>query len=576
MAFNNALFARMPKNKIGHSLYKRPSVNAGTMMHGDIVPVYCKLVSPGEVIKEKVYGNIRMSTPIAPLYSSIKISFNAFFVPLRLVWDHYKEFMGENTSGTSPVVGTYKIPSLVFNVSNSSTRQVKVHSVSHYLHKPLYKGSSVDSGLEATSKLEASILKERAYWSIINRWYRHEQVQNPIIISKADNGTIGSKNGSSLAISSACQKCLKDFDYFTTMTRYPQFGPDVSLPLGSVAPIVTDGSNMHSLGDYLKFGSEDMTFSSGYSYRLGLNGSGENSADVDINADGASVTPGQATEYVTHTNLVADLSSATAATVDELYLAMAAQAWFHNSNYGSRYFEALEIHYSVSNPDLVLQDPEHIGEAKRYIQVQQVLSTAGATNDDTTKLGQPGANSSTNISLEFPRHSFGEWGYFMILANTYHERYYPAGLLKEDTYSDLFDFFFPEFSNIGDTGVARKELFATSSDSDPDSILGFQEAWAEMRYTPNTLTGLFDPYCSSQNGAASGPIKGFVLGEKWASSPSFSEEFLLENREAIKDVLVSGENGPDYLFYFYFDEKTLNEVPLYSVPGLPGRGRGIL
>lgn len=562
MSFNNALFARMPKNKIGHSMYKRPKTNAGTMMHGDIVPIYCKLVSPGEVIKEKIIGNVRMSTPIAPLYSSIKMSFNAFFVPLRLVWDHTKEFFGENTSGTTSPVGTYKIPRRILNHSGSEYSKVLVGSVSHYLHKPLYKGSTIDSGTHSTG--EVSVLKERAYWSIINRWYRHEQIQNPIIVSKADSNAIATKNGESLGFRSMPQKCLKDFDYFTTMTRSPQFGPDVSLPLGSTAPIIAS-STMSDLDGVLVFGDSAGDVNTGL-IRNTSNG-------LSIISDS---TP-EASSVIASSNLVADLSKATAATVDELYLAMAAQAWYHNANYGSRYFEMLEIHYSVTNPDLVLQDPEHIGEAKRYIQVQQVLSTAGAENDSSTKLGQPGANSSTNLELEFPRHSFGEWGYFMILANTYHERYYSAGILREDLYEDLFDFFFPEFSNIGDQGVFLDELFYSSADSvDHESIVGFQEAWSEMRYSPNTLTGLFDPYASSDNGASSGPIKGFTLGEKWSNAPSLSEEFILENRNALTEVLVSGETGPDYIFDFYFDETTLNEVPLYSVPGLPGRGRGLM
>jgi len=567
MGFNNALFARMPQNKIGHSLFKKPKTNAGTMMHGDIVPIKCELVAPGSVIKEKIYGNIRMSTPIAPLYSSIKVSFNAFFVPLRLIWDHTKEFFGENTTGTSPIVNTYSIPKRVLNSKNFTNTQVKVHSVSHYLNKPLYKGSTIDSG-DATTQGKISVLKERAYWAVINRWYRHEQVQNPIIVSKLDNETIATKNGSQLGFDAPCQKCLKDFDYFTTMTRYPQFGPDVTLPLGSVAPII-GASTTHSVGsNKIVFEPDVGGFSAGF-YVDGANGKLARTNNSPGN--------GVSNADITKTNLVADLSSATAATVDELYLAMAAQAWFHNSNYGSRYFEMLEIHYSVSNPDLVLQDPEHIGEAKRYIQVQQVLSTAGATSDSTTKLGQPGANSSTNIEVEFPRHAFGEWGYFIVLANTYHERYYSAGVLREDTYSDLFDFFFPEFSNIGDQGVLRDELYYSSDNLlDRSDIIGFQEAWSEMRYSPNQLTGLFDPYADANNSSFAGPIKGFVLGEKWSSAPTLSESFLLENRDAISDVLVSGATGPDYLFYFYFDDKVLSEVPLYSVPGLPGRGRGLM
>ena len=567
MGFNQALFARMPSAKVGHSLFKRPHCHASTAMHGDAVPVYCKLVSPGEVISEHMYGNIRMSTPIAPVYSSIKVSYNAFFCPLRLLWDHYPEFMGENKTGAGPQTGVFKIPLRSFN--GSIIDKVKVHTPSHYMGKPLYKGSTIDNSAYSQ---KASVLKERAYWTIINEWYRHEQVQAPIIIDKGDSAAIATKNGVAINFSSPCQKVLKDFDYFTTCTRYPQYTANgVTLPLGSVAPII-GSSSVHDLG------------SDGVKFYAPISGGLSNHADLlainEVTGQTAAV-PG-AMDYtlmtqVSKTNLVADLSSATAATIDQLYLSMAAQAWYYNANYGSRYFEMLEVHYGVKNPDLVLQRPEHIGEAKRFINVQQVLSTAGAATDSTTKLGQPGANSSTNIDVKFPRHSFGEWGYFIIIQSTYHERYYTAGIQREDLYEDMFDFFFPEFSNIGDMGVLRRELFAASS-LDPAALWAFQESWSEMRYTSNRVSGLFDPYVSSDNSITghNNPLKGWVLTEKWNNAPSFGEQFLLEDCNAIKDALVSGENGPDYIFYLYFDEKTLNEVPVYSRPGLPGRGRGLL
>lgn len=567
MAFNTAHFARMPESKKPHTLFKRPGVHAGTMMHADIVPAYCKLLSPGEVINERIVGNIRMSTPIAPLYSSIKISFNAFFIPLRLVWAHTAEFFGENKTNAGPQTLQYTIPSARINAKGvnypgDTNNCIKTHTPAHYLGKPLFKGDSIDAGTNINATV--SILKERAYWLTINEWYRHEQVQAPISISTSDQPIIA--NGKNL--SSSCAQCLKDFDYFTTMTASPQFSvSDVVLPLGSVAPVIGSAS-LHDLGSNGFKMTAPNGLSAGYVKNLVENPDGdvilEGSAHSSVNS-----------ELITKTNLVADLSNATAASIDEFYLAAAAQAWYHAANYGSKYFEMLQIHYGVYNPDLVMQRPEHCGEAKRYIQVQQVLSTAGAATDSTTKLGQPGANSSTNIDIKFPRYAAGEWGYYMILMNTYHERYYPAGVLREDLYKDMFDFYFPEFANIGDQGVKEVEAYFTSA-SDPETLLGFQEAWAEMRYTPNRLSGLLDPYADSNINSTANSLSQWTLGEKWNNAPTLSSQFLLENRDAIKNALITGQNGPDYIFYLYFDEKTLSEVPLFSVPGLPGRGRGIL
>lgn len=565
MAFNTAHFARMPEAKKPHTLFKRPFVHAGTMMHGDIVPAYCKLCSPGEVISEPIIGNIRMSTPVGPLYSSIKVAFNAFFIPLRLVWEHTKEFFGENTQTAGPQTIDYKIPSHPLNARDTTISKVSVHSVSHYLGKPLFKGNTIDSGVY-TDQHNVSVLKERAYWLTVSEWYRHEQVMNPVLLNKSDSGSIGTLDGVALGFSSPCMKCLKDFDYFTTMTRSPQYGPDVVLPLGANAPIVVD-STYHQLGGDLGFGYT--VAETNVDFKVGLT---PTSSGTNVQAGNVAGTPSYP---FTRTNLVADLASATSASIDELYLAMAAQAWYHNANYGSKYFEMLQIHYGVYNPDLVLQRPEHIGEAKRYISVQQVLATAESTSGGVTKpIGTPGANSSTDLNIKFPRYSVGEWGFYLVLMNTYHERYYPAGVQREDLYSEMFDFFFPEFSNIGDMGVKVIEAFYTSG-TDPEKIIGFQEAWSEMRYSPNKLSGLLDPYAESGVNSSANSLKQWVLAEKWANAPTFSKQFLLEDRSAIQDALTTGANGPDYVFYLYFDETVLSEVPLFSRPGLPGRGRGL-
>lgn len=567
MAFNAAHFARMPEAKKPHTLFKRPSTHAGTMMHGDIVPAYCKLCAPGDVIDERILGNIRMSTPLGPIYSSIKVAFNAFFVPLRLIWEHTKEFFGENTTTAGPQTTQYRIPGVWVNNRQNNGSKVLQHSVSQYLGKPLYKGDSLESN-DGTSTSLVSCLKERAYWLTVSEYYRMEQVMNPVILAVGDHTVgavgstaIGSLDGSVITLGSAPMKCLKDFDYFTTMTRSPQYGPDVVLPLGTTAPVSWQFDSM-AAGSY-----PNITTQGSLVLELDANKKQTAHGIWDMLSTDASV--------VAKGDLVADLSTATAASIDELYLAMAAQAWYHNANYGSKYFEMLQVHYGVYNPDLVLQRPDHIGEAKRYIAVQQVLATATTTNSgDTTTLGQPGANSSTDIDVKFPRYAVGEWGYYIVLVNTYHERYYSGGIQREDLYADMFDFYFPEFANIGDQGVKEIEAFYTSA-SNPEDLLGFQEAWAEMRYTPNRLSGLLDPYAESGVNGSANTLKRWTLSEKWSSAPTLSKSFLLENRDAIKDALITGNAGPDYVFYFYFDEKVLSEVPLFSVPGLPGRGRGL-
>lgn len=548
--YNTARFSRMPKSELPGTRMKKPQIVGGTSLHGDIVPLFCNLVMPGTIDSCFANGQIWMSTPIAPIMSQIKASINVFYVPMRLVWKHTKEFFGENKTTSGPQTTVYTIPRSVINDPGTgmSKSKVKVGSVSHYLGKPLFKSSN-----DTSNKLKVSVLKERAYWLVWSEYYRMQQVQNPFLIIDDDGldnvvSSIGSIDGVRIGFDNACAKCLKDFDYFTTGTISPNFGGEVLLPLGSIAPIVYSADNELSVANDLTLvkSSNDLVLA------YGQDGEGQGTA----------------------AQLYADLSLATAAKIDELYTAMAAQAFYHNANYGSRYFEMLQIHYGVSNPDLVLDRPEHVSEFKFDIIVQDVVSQAGATADSSTKLGQPGAVSKTIIRKKLYNHSFGEWGFVIALMNTYHQRYYSAGVLREDLYSDLFDFYFPEFANRGDDSIFDAEVFAKSSD-DGLTTFAYQEAYADRRYYQARATGQLDPYCAAaQNGKD--PIGRWILAEKWSDRPSFSAEFLTEDRGAISQALVSGENGPDYVWDFNFVHTEILPMPAYSKPGIPSFGRGIV
>lgn len=577
--FNTAHFSRMPSSKKAHTKFKMPSVISGTSNHGELVPIDCYFALPGDIDHTRLNAEIRMSTPKAPIMSQIKGSINVFFVPWRLVWDHSKEFFGENSQTAGPQQNNYKIPFTSFN-SDDLTDEVVVGSVSHYLGKPLLKKSDSDG-----DNLFCSVLKERAFWLIYTEYYRAEQVMNPVLIDKSDFGLIGSKDGTDITFATKVPHVLKDFDYFTTMTRSPEYGPAVELPLGSVAPVYLDpkyaaGQVGDTTHQKVLFKDDIMYELSGQNFLNGANGNliaqGFNTGDQDQMID--NVGSNGFAYLDPNGTMLADLSKATAASIDELYLAMAAQAWYHNANYGSRYFEMLEVHYGVSNPDLVMIRPEHIAEFKFDINVQQVLATASTSEGN---LGQPGANSLTYIRKNLYNKSFGEHGFVMVLFSTYHQRYYSAGIMREDSYSELFDIYFPEFANIGDQAVLRKELYADGSESDfydgaNSDVIGYQEAWAELRFRPSRATGLLDPYAEAGLNSDQNALRFWILADKFEGSPTLSEEFLLEDRKAISEALVSGENGPDYVWSFYFDRTMLRELPAFSVPGLPGRGRGII
>ena len=361
--YNSAHFSRMPRAKIPGTRMKKPQIVAGTSLHGKIVPVFCNLVMPGTIDRNFANGIIWMSNPIRPLLSQVKCKLNTFFVPLRLVWDHTREFFGENTTSAGPQETQYRIP---MNTPSSSG-SVVVGSVSHYLGKPL----TISSGSLKNNTVSMSVLKERAFWLVYSEYYRHEQVQNPVILNKGDTGAIGTLNGTALTFASSVPNCLKDFDYFTTGTSSPNFGGEVLFPLGSSAPVYLTAFDQDGNPEQLGVATQNMQI--------------ERNTGSVVNTDIYLPSSQQ------DAKLFADLSAATSAKIDDLYTAMAAQAFYHNMNYGSRYFERLEISYGVSNPDLVLDRPEHVSEFTFDIVVQDVISSAGATADADTKLGQPAA-----------------------------------------------------------------------------------------------------------------------------------------------------------------------------------------
>lgn len=532
--YNTAHFSRMPRANIPATRMRKPQIVAGTSQHGKIVPLFCNLTIPGEIDSNFMNGVIWMSNPIRPLLSQIKGKINVFFVPMRLVWQHTKEFFGENTTTAGPQEIIYKIPMATVDGLGGGAN-VAPGSVSHYLGKPIV-------GSDYTNTLEMSVLKERAYWLVYSEYYRHQQVQNPVLLDKSDDGAIGTLNGDELDFGTECANCLKDFDYFTTATISPNYGGEVLLPLGSVAPVYLEANasvpSGGSLGDVMFF--NDSASASTKVSRL------------DVNATAGSASQGR---------LYADLSQATAAKIDDLYTAMAAQAFYHNLNYGSRFFERLEISYGVTNPDLVLDRPEHVSEFTFDIVVQDVISSAGAAADSSTKLGQPGAVSKTVLRKKLYNHSFGEPGFVIALFNTYHERYYSAGVEREDMLEEMLEFYTPEFANRGDDVIYKDELFAGAG----KDAFGYQEPYSWHRYYKNRVTGLLDPQGSA-------PLGPWVLAEKYEEVPTLSGSFLEENRDAIKNALVSGEDGPDYIWSFNFLHTEVLPMPAYSKPGIPRFG----
>lgn len=565
-------FGLQPASKLAKTIMSQPNTHSTTMDFGRVVPIKCAHIVPGDIISEKVAALIRMSTPKAPIFTGIKASLHAFFVPMRLLWEHTKEFYGENTSSAGPQLVEYFIPHTIINGTSDDTT-VKVGSVAHYLGYPLRKRPTSGTGA-ARNDRTLNVLPLRGYWEIINNYYRAEQVMDPWLVDYGDTGAIGTRGGVALKVSDVCAKSLKNFDIFTTSLIAPTYGGETSLPLLGYAPLGVANSsyNLDTLAGgagAIRFGPNSLSGQDGVSL---VNIPGEGSLLYGHPLSGSDVET--ATQYKAgnntfSTNIVADLSKATATKLNDLYLAMAVEKWKYHANFGSRYFARLEVSYGVRNPDLVLDRPEHLGEYHFDINVQTVISTA-TTNDAI--LGQPGANSATAINCNLFNHSFGEYGYLYILMNTYIDQVYSAGADRFLTDRDILDLYWPEFVNKGDEKVLTDNIYFDEGVAAATAgTFGYQEAWAFERFTKSRTSGLLDSYVDTNLNSDQAGIKGFVLAQKFSTAPSLDETFLTEDRTPFTEALVTGENGPDFVCDFFFDEKVTRSITPRSEPGIPSR-----
>lgn len=538
--------ASNPSIAIPRSRFLQEYNFSASMFHGDLVPLDCfEVIAGDDFTVKRAAKEIIMSTPIAPIFGNIKLKVCAFFIPMRLVWEHTEEFFGANKTSAGPQQTTYLIPR-----SSIFLRGIPKYSVSHYLGKPYcqYDTSKGNNGYGLVSHL-----KERAYWLTWSEWYRAQQVQAPFILNKADvtpgSGLpyyFGTLNGQPVYHDHLCAKVLKQYDIFTAATISPQYGSAVELPLGTFAPLTGSIGFATVDGADLPSGLQNVNASAVSGAPIG---------DVELFTDN-----GVDGIKAVH-NLVADLSSATAAKINDIRYAFQLQKYLERSNFGTRFFEVLAVHYGVTSPDSRLQRPEYLGGKSAPIVVRTVLSQAGYEASSGQKVGQPGASSITYVDLSglFSK-GFVEPGYVLILASTNHERVYSQGLLQEDTKFDRFEFYSPEFNNLGDQAIKNKHIMLTGDASD-EQVFGYQGHWDEYRYRLKRVAGDLDPNVPNA-------LDFWTLAEKFSSRPSLSASFIEENRDNLSRALVTGSTGPDYIFDFFCEYQATREMSMYAIPGL--------
>ena len=530
---NQKNFAIMPSVSISRSKFRRPSQHKTSFNLGDIIPIYVDAdILPGDTVSLDLASLVRMSNPVAPLMDNIYIDYYAFFVPNRLVWTDWKKFMGENTSSygavTEPIYPTITI--------SGSSIQVTTGSIGDYMGLPVLS-------VNDASAVRVSQLPGRAYYLCYNEWFRDQNLIAPISVTLSSGssylGTDPNNGGVNLSYASAPLKAAKFSDYFTRALPYAQKGSPVVLPLGTTADVKVLQNN---------YGTT-------------------NYSEVLLHAQAVTGTiesPTASSSGHEQLKFIADLSSATAATINQLRFAFQYQKFLEkDAMYGSRYWEILKGHFGVVAPDASLQRPEFLGHFRQNINIDQVLQTTGSnvSTPASNTLGIPGANSVSGKSEHLISKSFVEHGILMVLAVARHDQTYGQGVNRMWSRVHRSDYYFPVFANLGLQEVLRKEVYASASGN--ENVFGFQEAWAEYRYKPSIVTGLLNPSRANSMGY-------WTLSNNFAAAPTLSKSFIEQDRDNLQRSLVTGSlSGPvDFIADFYFDAVYVRPMPMYSVPGL--------
>lgn len=537
---SSARFSRSAVKDISRSLFDRSNTLVTSFSAGKLVPIYVDEVLPGDTVTMDLSFVCRMATPLYPVMDNAWIDVHWFFVPNRLVWDHWKNFCGESDDPWDSDV-SYSIP------------------VDYYcpmqFNLPGYFGLPVNFS-NNTTWCAANALPRRGYQLIWNEWYRDQNLQDPILIDKGDTGR-GTK-GLPQEPTSDQHKILpvnKYHDYFTSCLPGPQKGSSVMLPFDFASTVPVNTGTTHT------------TNGIGLSSSQGIAGApvfvGTDSKTLWSHATNNGYLP---TYKVVPDNLWADLSSISVGTINQLRQAFAIQRLLEtDARGGSRYRELVKAHFGVDIGDSRVQVPEYLGGCHVPINIMQVVQQS-STSGEPSPLGETGAMSKTVHQGSMFTKSFVEHGYLFGLVSVRTQHSYMQGIPRMFNRRSRYDFYWPELANIGEQAVLAKEIYAVVDD---DAVFGYQEAWADYRYKPNQITGHMG-FMHSLNTEDS--LSPWHYADFYKSRPYLSAEWMQETDENVARTLAvsSTSEFDQFIFNGYFKARWARPMPLYSIPGLAG------
>ena len=542
----NTRFALNPTNlDIARSTFRRDHSVKLSFNVGDVIPFYVDEVLPGDTFQLKTSMVARLQTLLTPMMDNLYLDTYFYFVPNRIVWQHWRELMGENTQSAWIPTTEYSVPQVTAPSGGWS-----IGSIADYMGIPT-----------GVANLSVNALPFRAYALIMNEWFRDENLSDPLNIP-VDDATLAGSNGTNY-ITDVVKggmpfKAAKFHDYFTSALPAPQKGPDVTISVsgGSNYPVRTLAGDVPSPSNvplHIK------TFDQMPYNVVGVN----KSTSPEPGSLWASVSaPSGNADFFVPTNLWAvNDGSVSATTINQLRMAFQIQKLYEkDARGGTRYIEILKSHFGVTSPDARLQRPEYLGGNRIPVNINQVVQNS-ATQADGSPLGDTAAFSvTTDVHGDFIK-SFVEHGFVIGIMVARYDHTYQQGLERFWSRRDRLDYYFPVFANIGEQPILNKEIYAQGTAQD-NEVFGYQEAWADYRYKPSRVAG-------EMRSKAPTSLDVWHLADEYTQLPKLSDAWIREDKTNVDRVLAVTSSVSNQMFAdLYIQCKATRPMPVYSIPGL--------
>ena len=542
-------FSDAPAMYMKRTKFDRSHVYKTTFNSGKLIPVFIDEVLPGDTTRMSVNYFARLATPIKPIMDNIYLDWFFFFVPNRLVWEHWQNFCFEQEDPDDST--DYVIPTIY---SHSSDKNLLIGSLWDYFGLPINTTKNI-SGINA--------LPFRAVYLIWNEWFRDENLQKSVKIQKGDANEIFDSSRFSdqpswvldahgqISAGYACPPRGKRHDYFTSALPWTQKGPGVSIGLAGTADVVLSSNSNPILfsGGGGNSAFKDMPV---YSAKIG--------DEVDIQGYTGEITNKGYLKFGSDVGLkaYADLDSSSIFTINSLRTAFQMQKFYERlARGGSRYTEVLRSFFGVVSPDARLQRPEFLGSFTKMVNVNPIAQTSAT--DDTSPQGNLSAYGVTASKFHGFTKSFVEHGYIIGFVCARADLTYQQGINKMWLRSTVYDFYWPTFAHLGEQAIELREIYAQGTEADT-TVFGYQERYAEYRYKPSQITGKF------RSAVTGGNLDVWHLSQFFSNAPTLNEEFIMENPPIKRIIAVQDE--PEFLLDVGFRYTTVRPMPMFGTPGL--------